>query len=114
MNSGILPVVILVLSFGFLAGYDAMPDRNVTSVSAVNSLRKGEAEKYYKEFEKRLKILKDNSIQDVTFLPYRNKPYLLFFDDATDNKDDWRNKSFAKYYGKDSIVVRWADSWYNK
>ncbi len=106
MNSDILPVLLLDLSFVFLAGYNAIPERNVTSVSAVNSLREGEAEKYYEEFGERLKILKDNSAQNVIFLPYDNKPYLLFFDDATDNKDDWRNSSFAKYYGKNSIVVK--------
>lgn len=106
MNSTVLPLLLLAVSLTFMAGYDAMPQKYVTTLSAVDSLRSGEAQAYYKECEKRLHILENPSIQDAIFAPYVNKPYLLYFDDISDDKNDWRNLSVTYFYGKESVVVQ--------
>jgi len=52
----------------------------LTSVSAYQSLVRGEARQYYEENQKRLEILKDERIQDVELEPFTMKPYVLFLE----------------------------------
>lgn len=75
----------------------------VTSVSAINSLRTGEAQQYYQDWQERLEILEDDTVQDAYLHPFTVKPYLLFFEDITSNKDNWVNTVMADYYGKTTI-----------
>lgn len=77
----------------------------LTSLSAVKSLRRGEAQTYYAEYQERLAVLEDDSVKDVRFKPYTYYPYLLYFGDITDNAEDWVNYSVASYYGKDSVIL---------
>jgi hypothetical protein len=77
----------------------------LTSVSALNSLRLGQAQTYYEEYQKRLEVLEDESIRDAYLEPYTYYPYLLFFVDITDDPDDWVNGSVDSYYGKDSVTL---------
>lgn len=77
----------------------------LTTLSAVNSLRRGEAQTYYAEYQERLAVLKDDSIKDVRFKPYTYYPYLLYFGDITDKPEDWVNYTVSSYYGKDSVVL---------
>lgn len=91
--------VLLCLTMAYWAG------STVTTVSAVNSLRHGQAQIYYAEHQERLKVLEDDSIKDVYFEPFSYYPYLLFFGDITDNPNDWVNTAVAQYYGKDSVTL---------
>ena len=50
-------------------------------------------------------ILNDESIKDVVFHPYSRRPYLLFFIDVTDDKDNWINEAYSRYFNKDSVVL---------
>ncbi len=77
----------------------------LTSLSAFDSLRRGQAQTYYQEHLERLAVLEDDSIRDVCFEPYTFCPYLLFFGDITDNPKDWVNYMMASYYGKDSVTL---------
>lgn len=77
----------------------------LTTLSAVNSLRHGEAQTYFEEYQERLAVLKDDSVKDVRFRPYTYYPYLLYFGDITDNPEDWVNYTVATCYGKDSVVL---------
>ncbi|MEY8703052.1 DUF6056 family protein [Francisella philomiragia] len=43
----------------------------------------------------------------VDYRLYLDKNYrFVYFDDITSNKNDWRNKGFANYYGFDSVVLK--------
>ena len=76
-----------------------------TSVSAVYSLRENEAKIYNEEWQERLAILNDENIKDVVFHPYSRKPYLLFFIDVTDDKTNWINEAYARYFNKNFVVL---------
>lgn len=77
----------------------------LTTLSAIDSLRRGEAQAYYAEYQERLEVLKDDTVKDVRFKPYSYKPYLLFFGDITERPDDWVNYTVSSYYGKNSVTL---------
>lgn len=77
----------------------------LTSVSAFQSLRRGEAKQYWEENEARLEILEDASLRDVVLKPFAVKPYVLFFGDIVEDPEDWVNQHMAEYYGKDSVTL---------
>lgn len=77
----------------------------LTSLSAWRSLRRGEAEQYYAEYQERLKILEDETIEEVVLEPFSVKPYVLFFGDIVKDPGDWVNCSVAEYFGKKSVVL---------
>lgn len=51
-------------------------------------------------------LLYDDSIQDVELQELSVKPYVLYFDDITNNPDDWRNTAVAEYYNKSSVILK--------
>lgn len=61
-----------------------------------------EAASFYSTYETRLDILNSNH-GDVVLPSYTFEPYLLYFDDITTEKKDWRNRSFAKWYHVKSV-----------
>lgn len=77
----------------------------LSSVSALLSLRHGEAQKYYQEHQDRLEILEDDSIQEVYLKPFIQRPFVLFFDDIVADKDNWINTAMANYYGKTAVYL---------
>lgn len=77
----------------------------LTSVSALMSLRHGEAQQYYQEYQERLEILEDNTAQEVYLKSFTLKPYVLFFDDIEADKENWKNAAMAKYFGKTAVYL---------
>lgn len=77
----------------------------MSSVSAYDSLRDGSAAGYYQEYQDRLEVLTDDTVKDVVFKPYQNRPYALFFDDFQISYN-WINEDAAEYYGKESISLK--------
>lgn len=77
----------------------------LTSWSAFNSLRTGEAKLYYEEYQERLVVLEDDTIKDAYLEPYTSAPYLLFFGDITDDPDDWVNRGLAAFYNKNTVTL---------
>lgn len=96
ITGGILLCVSLVIWGG----------STLTTVSAVQSLRRGEAQQYRQEYEERLILLEDNSIREIYLEPYSVKPYLLFFGDVAVDTDDWVNKAMAEYYDKEVVGLK--------
>ncbi len=76
----------------------------VTTYSAIQSLRKGEAAQYLAEYEERLEILAGDD-RVVELEPFSGKPYLLYFGDITDDPENWENKSMSRYFEKDEIYL---------
>ncbi len=77
-----------------------------TSSSAMTDLLNGSAKAYGEAYKERTRILLDDSVKDVVFEKLPSEPQLLFFSDLTDSMDSWENKAVAKYYGKNSVVVK--------
>lgn len=97
--SWILPIwlgglLVLCYVFIFWGG------RTLTTVSAVLSLKNGEAAQFKQEYLERLAVLEDESIKEVYFEPYSVKPYLLYEADIVEDPNDWVNKSVANVYDK--------------
>ena len=77
----------------------------LSSVSALLSLRHGEAQQYYQEHQERLNILQDDTMQEVYLKSFTQKPFVLFFDDIVADKDNWINTAVANYYGKTAVYL---------
>lgn len=74
-----------------------------TGTSAVFELLDGSAAQYGRENEERLRILKNPSEQDAVLPRYTVQPNLLYFEDVSEDPDDWINQKMSEYYGKNSI-----------
>ncbi len=75
----------------------------VTTVSAINDLYSGKAQAYYEQYLERLEILEDETITDAVLEPYSDYPYLLYFEDITEDPEYWSNRAYAIYYGKNTV-----------
>lgn len=80
-----------------------------TSIMAISSVRSGQAQEYHAYALRRLETLEDNDIKDAVLEPFLSLPYVLYFDDITDDPDDWRNIGLSAYYGKDSVILQKND-----
>ncbi|MDE7232123.1 MAG: hypothetical protein K2N37_03510, partial [Lachnospiraceae bacterium] len=79
-------------------------DKNTyTSISALRSLAKGEAQTFYTEAMERHSLYTDESIADVKVTPYSEKPHLFSFDDLSTDPGYWLNLAVTGYYHKDSV-----------
>ena len=91
--------VILILSF--------LLSKETTAYKAVNEMNDGIAQSFSREFDKRLYIMgsstKNRNAGIIKFTPLPQSE-LLKFDDITANKDDWRNRQWAEYFGVYAIV----------
>ena len=86
--------IVFMFDYGFMG---------TTSISAVKSLRNGEAKIYYDEYVERQEIISASNTKDVVVPPYSVKPNLLFFDDIYSDSKDWRNIDTARFYQLNSI-----------
>ena len=75
----------------------------ITSISALQSYRSGEAGLYKHIYKQRLEILNDPDVKDALLRDFPKKPYVLFFADITYDPADWHNISVSRYYHKDSV-----------
>lgn len=79
------------------------------SLEAVKELASGEAARYHEQAMERKEAYLDPELTDVEVEPYEYKPYLLFFDDITDDPGNWKNQGVSGYYGKDSVRLNRYD-----
>ena len=77
---------------------------NISSYAAYVSLRSGEAQQYHQEYLQRLQIFQSDSLS-VTVNEFSVKPYLLFFDDITEDPENWKNISVAQWYQKENVKL---------
>ncbi len=87
-----------------LAVWVLTADKNTyTSISALRSLVRGEAQTFYAEAMERHELYTDEDIKDVEVAPYSAKPYLFSFEDLSEDPGNWLNLAVARYYHKDSV-----------
>ena len=77
-----------------------------TGVGALSTLLSGDAKAYHESAVRRFELLKDEELQDVKLDDFDVKPYLLYFDDITQDPTDWRNEDISTFYGKNSVVLK--------
>lgn len=72
--------------------------------AAYVSLKAGEAQTFDREYWERVEIL-NGPEKNVILKPFSVEPWLLYFDDITEDATDWRNGAVANWYYKDSVVL---------
>lgn len=75
------------------------------SYAAYVSLKAGEAQAFDREYWERVELLESEE-EDIVLEPFSVKPWLLFFDDVTEDATDWRNAAVANWYYKKSVVLK--------
>lgn len=96
--------VLVVIFIEFVANADRCL-LDYSSYAAYVSLKTGEAKQYHEEYMERVELLTGEN-ESVELLPFSQKPYLLYFDDITSNKGDWRNSLVANWYNKESVCLK--------
>lgn len=79
---------------------------SLSTVSAIYSLYRGEAQEYDTEWDKRIDKLLHSEEQDIVFSKIKNKPYLIYYQDIYANETNWRNQACAQYYHKESVRIK--------
>lgn len=95
--TGIVLCFILCISGNFQNGES-------TAIKAFDELITGKAQKYAATYDERILAMEsapEDSVLHVRWLPYSE---LLGFDDITHDMDDWRNSSWARYYGVPTVT----------
>ena len=96
-----MSVVCLVL---LLAVWVLTADKNTyTSISALRSLVKGEAQTFYQEAMERHALYTNEDIAEVEVTPYSTRPALFDFNDLSTDEGNWLNLAVTGYYHKDSV-----------
>lgn len=98
--SGSWILTVVLLTFGMLAGCW----RSMAGTLAWNSLRSGEALAYSMEADARYNLYLNSKGQDVEVPSFSFYPQLLYYEDLTEDPDDWRNLQVEEYYGLNSVV----------
>lgn len=79
-------------------------DKNTyTSISALRSVARGEAQTFYQEAMARHELYTDEDMTDVVIAPYSVRPALFDFTDLSEDEGNWMNLAVARYYHKDSV-----------
>lgn len=87
-----------------LAVWVLTADKNTyTSISALRSVAKGEAQTFYQEAMARYEIYTDEDVKEAVVAPYSAKPALFDFTDLSEDDGNWMNLAVARYYHKDSV-----------
>lgn len=79
--------------------------KDLTTVSAYESIKSGIAEQYESEWDERLVQLNDPSILDLPLQPIKNKPNLFGPDSISNDPASWGNVAIAAYFHKQSIYI---------
>lgn len=96
-----MSVVCLLL---LLAVWVLTADKNTyTSISALRSVAKGEAQTFYQEAMERHAIYTNEDITEVEVAPYSAVPDLFDTGDLSADAENWLNQAVMNYYHKDSV-----------
>ena len=98
----------LVVGFAGVRRYQTHKFNCFTSISAVYSLYRGEAQEYDAIADQRLPILLSDE-KDIVLPPFENPPFVLFCDDVTNDPTNWKNVILARYFDKDSVIATYED-----
>ncbi len=104
------PVFVLGVGLMFCASLVCMANlSSVSCVSALLSLKNGEAQTYHTQIKAQLNQLQDPSVSDVLLEPVTARPPLLYpsgVPSLTKDPENSVNQRVATYYGKNSVRIR--------
>lgn len=96
----------LVCVFLVLAVWMFTANKNTyTSISALRSLVKGDAQIYYEEAMQRYELYADETVADVVIEPFSSRPALFDFPDLSKEEGYWLNLAVSQYFHKNSVRV---------
>jgi hypothetical protein len=85
--------------------------KKISSYQAYRDWRQGWAQQYAAEWQERLEVLHDETIEEAYFKPLSVYPEMLVYTDLQDAEGyTWVNKACASYYGKQSVNIIKDDS----
>ena len=93
-------LTVLVLSFGMIVGCYG----NAAGYIAWNSVSSGEALAYSLEADARYNLYINSEGQDVEVEAFSFYPQLLYYEDITEDAEDWRNQQVREYFELNSVV----------
>ena len=93
-------LTVLVLSFGMLVGCYG----NAAGYIAWKSVSSGEALAYSLEADARYNLYINSEGQNVEVETFSFYPQLLYYEDITEDADDWRNQQIREYFELNSVV----------
>lgn len=93
-------MTVAVLCFGMIAGCYG----NSAGFLAWKCVHSGEALAYSLEADARYNLYINSAGQDVEVSSFSFYPQLLYYEDITEDADDWRNQQVREYFGLHSVV----------
>lgn len=97
-----LITLFFILAIGWIGFFGK---EHTTTVKSMHQLMNGTLKEYSEQINQRVKQYEDEKLQDIVVEELTVKPSLLFFDDITEDEEDWRNNAVEQYYNKKSIIV---------
>lgn len=92
-------VTVIVLLFAVLIA----TGEKTWGYEAIIELYLGEPQQYSQEYLEREDILLNSSGRDVVVSSYNIKPVVLYFDDISEDANDWKNIAVADFYDVNSV-----------
>jgi len=100
------PVLLSACILAVCCALTLLKGTGFASIGAISALASGEAKAYHDCAVERFEILHDEKISDAELEDFPVKPYLLHFDDITNDPGDWKNEDISTFYGKNSVVLK--------
>ncbi|MBR3606506.1 MAG: hypothetical protein IKL51_02890 [Lachnospiraceae bacterium] len=97
----ILYLMIIGIGFGVLC--TRIDKETFMATEAWDEISSGRAEFYRYEWEERIKLYYDDSIENVVVKRFTAPPQLLLFEDNVPHPGEWINLVVAKYYEKETV-----------
>ena len=76
-----------------------------TTVKAITLLANGQARAYEQEYQERMQLLLDDSLQEVVLSPYENRPDMLYVGDFSSDPNEETCRKAAQYFKKTAVSV---------
>ncbi len=92
---------IIIVLLGIIAIF--LNYQKANSWIALKSIQTGEASRYQKQIEERIKIYKDENIKDVEVERIKERPFLLYNSDLHYDPNYWINEAVKEFYNKNSV-----------
>lgn len=94
-------VVLTLLMLVWLCAGE--PRSYSSSLEAAKELLNGSAAQYHAEIKMRYELYENPDLEEIVVEPLSVKPEVIFFDDITDDPENFKNAGIAKYFNKKSI-----------
>ena len=76
-----------------------------TTVKAILLLAKGQARAYEQEYQEKMQLLFDESLQEVVLSPFENRPDMLYVGDFSGDPNEETCRKAAQYFKKTAVSV---------